>query len=123
MTTRLAPHRLTSIFAFTLCAITVTCSLGCGAGHNIQTVPPKQHSVSLSWNPSSTSNVQYNIYRGTQHLGPYALKVNSTPLSSTSFADSTVQSGATYYYVVTAVDQHSVESNYSNEAQVTVPSS
>jgi len=122
MSTRLGLHQLISICAVTLFAITLSCSLECGAGHNSQRVPT-QHSVSLSWNPSSTSNVQYNVYRGTQHLGPYPLKVNSAPLSSTAFADFTVQEGTTYYYVVTSVDQHSVESDYSNEAQVIVPSS
>src|SRR5215469_5978458 len=122
MIARLHPHRFISVCAFTLFAITLACSLECGAGHNSQTAS-KQHTVSLSWNPSATSNVQYNVYRGTQHLGPYPVKVNPAPLSSTSFTDLTVQNGATYYYVITAVDQHSVESDYSNEVQVIVPSS
>jgi fibronectin type 3 domain-containing protein len=122
MTARVVPHRLIGICAFTLFAFTLTCCLQCGAGQHEQTVPG-QHSVSLSWNPSSASNVEYNIYRGTQHLGPYPVKVSAAPLSSTSFTDSTVQNGKTYYYVVTAVDQNSVESDYSNEAQIIVPSS
>jgi fibronectin type 3 domain-containing protein len=122
MSARLGPHRLIGICACTLFALTLACCLQCGAGQHNQAIP-KQHSVNLSWNPSSTSNVEYNIYRGTQHLGPYPEKVNPAPLSSTSFTDSTVQNGKTYYYVVTAVDQNSVESDYSNEAQIIVPSS
>src|SRR5262249_6957389 len=111
MTGRFGPKRFISICAFTLFAITLGCTLQCGTGHHSETVL-RQHSVSLSWSPSTTSNVQYNVYRGTQHLGPYSVKVNSAPLSSPSFADSTVQNGGTYYYVVTAVDQQSVESDY-----------
>ncbi|HXJ89153.1 MAG TPA: hypothetical protein VMS18_20210 [Candidatus Binatia bacterium] len=117
----LSLHRLIANCGLAVLVIASAGSLACGGEHNGQT-SPKQHTVALSWNPSSTSNVQYNVYRGTQHLGPYTTKLNSTPLPSTSFTDSTVQNGATYYYVVTAVDQQS-ESDYSNEAQIVIPTS
>jgi fibronectin type 3 domain-containing protein len=64
--------------------------------------------------------VGYNVYRGTQSGGPYAV-LNSSPNPSTSFTDSTVQAGSTYYYVVTAVDSTGTESAYSNQAQAVVP--
>ena len=38
-----------------------------------------------------------------------------------SYTDSTVQSGTTYYYVITAVDGQG-QSGYSNQVTVTVPS-
>jgi fibronectin type 3 domain-containing protein len=38
-----------------------------------------------------------------------------------SYTDSTVQSGVTYYYVVTAFDDWAQESAYSNEAIAIVP--
>jgi fibronectin type 3 domain-containing protein len=41
---------------------------------------------------------------------------------TTSYADSTVQSGTTYYYVVTSVGTDSVESPYSNQVTAIVPS-
>jgi fibronectin type 3 domain-containing protein len=47
--------------------------------------------------------------------------MNTTPTVNTSYTDSNVQSGVTYYYVVTSVDAQSHESTYSNEVQVTVP--
>jgi len=97
-------------------------SCGCGAATNSHVAPPPtQHSVSLSWNASTTSGVQYNIYRGTQHTGPYPTKLTSSPQAATTFTDSTVQSGATYYYVVTAVDSNQQESDYSNEALAAIP--
>jgi fibronectin type 3 domain-containing protein len=42
--------------------------------------------------------------------------------SSTADSDSTVQSGITYYYVVTAVDSAGSESTYSNPTQAVIPS-
>jgi hypothetical protein len=80
-----------------------------------------QHSVSLGWNTSTSSNVVgYNIYRETS-LGGSATRINSA-LDATPFdTDSTVQSGQTYYYVVTAVDSAGTESSYSNQVQAVIP--
>jgi hypothetical protein len=83
-------------------------------------VQPVQHSVILSWTASSSSGVQYFAYRGTASGGPYT-KLNSSSISSTSYTDSAVQSGNTYFYVVTAVDSGGVESVNSSQAQAIVP--
>jgi Abnormal spindle-like microcephaly-assoc'd, ASPM-SPD-2-Hydin len=80
---------------------------------------PVQHTVSLGWNASADA-VGYNVYRGTVSGGPYSM-VNSSLDSTTAYADSTVVSGQTYYYVVTAVDGSSTESGYSNQTQAVVP--
>jgi hypothetical protein len=80
------------------------------------------HTVSLSWNPSSSSSVVgYNVYRGTSSGGPYSVRLTSSPLSDTSFVDSTVQASSTYYYVATAVDSDSGESANSNQAKAVIP--
>jgi hypothetical protein len=81
-----------------------------------------QHSVSLSWNTSTSSGVAgYNVYRGSVTGGPYT-RINSA-LDTTPFAtDSTVQGGLTYYYVTTAVDSSGRESSYSNQVQAVIPS-
>jgi hypothetical protein len=76
------------------------------------------HKVTVSWTGSTSSVVSYNVYRGTQTGGPYAL-INSD--SGDSFSDTGVQGGTTYFYVVTAVDASGGESMYSNEARATVP--
>jgi cellulose 1,4-beta-cellobiosidase len=76
------------------------------------------HSVTLGWSPSTTTGVTYNVYRGTLSGGPYSLL--SSGLSSTSYTDTSVQSGSTYYYVTTAVDSAG-ESPYSNAAQAVIP--
>jgi len=77
--------------------------------------------VTLVWIASSTSAVVgYNVYRGTASGGPYTL-LNSSLVTTTQYHDSSVQSGKTYYYVVTAVDSSYVESAFSGEASATVP--
>ncbi len=48
-------------------------------------------------------------------------KLNSSPQAGTTYVDSTVQSGTTYYYVVTAVSSSGAESSYSNQATAVVP--
>ncbi|MBZ5571181.1 MAG: choice-of-anchor D domain-containing protein [Acidobacteriia bacterium] len=84
-------------------------------------VQASQHSVALSWDPSTSSVIGYNVYRGTQSGGPYPTKLTSSPQAGTSFTDTTVGSGTTYYYVATSVDSNNSESTYSNEATAAIP--
>lgn len=84
------------------------------------TAPP-QHSVTLNWSPSSSSNVVgYNVYRGGVSGGAYT-KINSALDPNTTDTDTNVQGGQTYYYVVTAVDSNGLESGYSNQVQAVIP--
>jgi hypothetical protein len=87
------------------------------SGTGVQVVA--QHSVSLSWMESSGSVQGYYVYRGGQSGGPYSR--TSSLLSRASYSDSSVTSGSTYYYVVTAVGTNSQESAYSNEVQALIP--
>jgi Abnormal spindle-like microcephaly-assoc'd, ASPM-SPD-2-Hydin len=82
---------------------------------------PVQHSVALSWTASSSPNIDgYNIYRSGTSGGPYS-KLNSSLNPGTTYTDSTVVDGSTYYYVTTAVNSGSQESAYSNQAQAIIP--
>ena len=78
------------------------------------------HSVDLSWSPSTSAVVGYNIYRSGTSDGPYA-KINPALNAAAAYTDNTVQAGVTYYYVTTAVDASGVESVYSNQAPAVVP--
>lgn len=79
------------------------------------------HSVDLKWHASTSKNViGYNIYRGLKRGGPYQ-KINSGLDKVTSYTDSSVVIGTTYYYVSTAVNSHKRESAYSNLARVKIP--
>ncbi len=82
--------------------------------------PVVSHSVALNWGASSSSVAGYNVYRSTVSGSSYA-KVNGSVLGGVSYADSSVQSGQTYYYVATAVDAGGNESAYSNEVSAIVP--
>jgi hypothetical protein len=79
------------------------------------------HSVTLSWNPSVSPVSGYNVYRGTTSDGPYSTKLNSSLITTTQFTDTTVVSGQTYYYVVTAVNSSNVQSTDSNQTEAVIP--
>ena len=78
------------------------------------------HSVTLSWSPSPSTVVGYNAYTSAQSGGPYT-RMTGTPDAATSYIDSSVQTGKTYFFVVTAVDSSNVESAFSNEVSALIP--
>jgi hypothetical protein len=78
--------------------------------------------VALSWTASTSPNVTgYNVYRGAISGGPYPTKVNAALIVGTSYTDTNVLAGQTYYYVATAMDGNNNESAYSNQAQAVIP--
>ena len=87
------------------------------ASASITVLPP--HSVALNWTASASTVSFYKVYRGTVSGGPYSLLINN--LKTTSYTDSTVQSGTTYYYVTTDVNAAGTESIFSNEFQSFIP--
>ena len=98
-----------------------------GAGSHLGTpsgtVPPSgltasfHHSslpaVDLAWRPVEGA-VYYNIYRASAPGGPYQ-GIGSSHIAS--YLDTGVVEGATYYYVVTAVNGGGSQSRESNEVQ------
>jgi hypothetical protein len=69
--------------------------------------------VNLTWVQSSSSGITQNkVYRSTSGSGgPYTLLATLSP--TTSYADTAVANGSTYYYTVTAVNANG-ESPYSS---------
>jgi len=78
------------------------------------------HTVSLTWSPSASSVIGYNAYSSLVSGGPYT-KMTSTPDAATSYTDSSVQAGKTYFFVVTSVDSSNVESAFSAEVSALIP--
>ena len=77
------------------------------------------HSVELTWSASTSTDVTgYDVYRGLTSDGPYTML---TTIVSTNYTDTNVQSGQTYYYVLTAVDSNNVQSDFSTTASATIP--
>jgi hypothetical protein len=86
-------------------------------------VKPSPHSVALAWSASKSSGVVgYNVYRGTTSGGPYT-KLTPSAIPETQYTDTSVEAGRIYYYVVTSVESSGVESNHSNQASATIPTS
>lgn len=84
-------------------------------------VQASTHSVSLTWTASvSTDVVGYNIYRSIVTGGPYSA-LDTIPVATDAYQDSTVQAGQTYFYVVRAVDNEGTESPNSMEVLATIP--
>jgi hypothetical protein len=82
---------------------------------------PAGHSVSLTWVASTSADVKgYYVYRAATSGGPYT-KLSVALAAGTSYTDTAVQAGQTYYYVSTAVDTSNLESAYSNEAKAVIP--
>jgi hypothetical protein len=82
------------------------------------------HSATLSWGASTSSSVTgYNVYRATSSGGESGTTAinGSALISGSSYTDSSVTAGATYYYVVTSVNSSGVQSAFSNEISGTIP--
>src|SRR5271154_6260935 len=87
--------------------------------------PPahSQYTVRITWTASSDAaanpSLTYNVYRAATCAGSFA-KINSAPVTSTSYVDSGTGAGAAYCYQVTSV-LAGVESGPSNQAVAAVP--
>jgi exo-poly-alpha-galacturonosidase len=80
---------------------------------------PSDAKVLLDWNDNSESDLQgYNVYRSTTSGSGYA-KINTSLRTISDYNDTGVTNGTTYYYVVTAVDTATNESDYSSQASAT----
>src|SRR5262247_534310 len=76
---------------------------------------PGNAQVSLTWNTSSGAS-SYNVKRSTTSGGPYT--TIATGVTSTSFTNTGLTNGTTYFFVVSAVNSAG-ESGNSNQASAT----
>jgi fibronectin type 3 domain-containing protein len=84
-------------------------------------VAAPSYAAVLNWTASTSSDVTgYNVYRSTVSGGSYS-KINSSLVAGSTYTDSTVVSGNTYYYVTASVDTSGIESLDSNEVQAVIP--
>jgi hypothetical protein len=78
------------------------------------------HTVALSWAPAVTGVTGFKTYVSMIPGGSY-VETGSVSSTTPAYTDSSVQSGQTYYYVVTAVDSTNQESLYSSEVAAIIP--
>jgi hypothetical protein len=79
------------------------------------------HAAILTWTASTTPNATYNVYRATSSSGPFTTPVNTSPITGTTFTDTTVQAGQTYFYVATAVSGGVESADSGPPVQATIP--
>jgi fibronectin type 3 domain-containing protein len=79
---------------------------------NFQALPGNTEAY-LSWDTVNNA-VGYNLYRRTTAT-TYAATINGALITGTTYTDTGLTNGETYYYVATAIDNDSFESNHSNE--------
>jgi fibronectin type 3 domain-containing protein len=72
--------------------------------------------INLAW-IAYTAATGYNVYRGTVHGGPY-VQVGTTLPGTTTYSDTALNGGTTYYYVIT-VGTAAGTSPFSPEASAT----
>jgi rhamnogalacturonan endolyase len=82
---------------------------------NLAASSPRKKQITLNWTQSTSPNIASNkVYRAPVNGGPYSLV--TTIAAATTYTDTGLTSGTTYYYVVTAVDSNNLESANSNQA-------
>jgi len=78
------------------------------------------HVVDLKWKPSSSTDVSgYNVYRSPDRVT--WKKANVSLIPWTTYSDSMVSNGSTYYYAATSVDTYGRESSKSTAIRVSIP--
>ena len=80
------------------------------------TATPSLGRVTLGWS-TSVGAIDYNVYRSTTSGGPYTLIASG--LTSPDYADTGLNNGTTYYYVVKARSTYGGFSPYSTEVSAT----
>jgi hypothetical protein len=79
------------------------------------------HTVNLSWTASTSPNVVgYNVYRSAGTTGNYT-QINTALVATTTYVDTSVTDGQTYYYETTAVNSDNEESSRSTSVQAVIP--
>jgi len=117
------------------------CPPGDPPGNDASSSPAGRHSVSLSWNASSSANgpyakeVRYCLYRtqggpvqashaGIVHKSPCVncQRVTIAPISGTTYKDTWVANDIHYCYVAIAIEGGNiVPSGFSNQADAVIP--
>jgi hypothetical protein len=80
--------------------------------------PGQEPFIDLIWTPVTDADLAgYNVYRRDATATP--AKLNSEPVKTPAFRDTTVSAGRSYVYSVSAVDERGNESGKSTEASET----
>jgi fibronectin type 3 domain-containing protein len=104
--------------------ITVTAS---GASNSPRQIPVSlilsatvAGTANLTWDANTDSDLAgYKVYQGTSS-GTYAASVSTIPKGTTSYTVAGLQTGTTYFFIITAYDNAGNESLHSNEVSKSI---
>lgn len=81
----------------------------------------QQPAIDVTWNPVMDRDLAgYFVYRRSQQDSA-ATKLNQQPVTASAYSDKSVQTGNTYFYSVSAIDERGNESKRSEETSEQVP--
>ncbi len=118
-TSRLTPYGY-SLFDFNVYGTRVVTASVPAAPTGLTATPSYGYEVDLAWIAPAGTVTGYNVYRGTTPGGESSTPINATPVTATTYRDTTVTPGVTYYYTVVAVNA-SGSGQSSAEATATTP--
>ena len=76
--------------------------------------------ANLTWNTSTESDLTgYKVYRATAS-GTYGAPLATLPKTTTTYTATELQTGTTYFFVITAYDSSGNESTFSNEVSKSI---
>src|SRR5579863_10232048 len=120
--------------------VKLTCPPGDPFDNDASSSPVGAHSVSLSWNPSTSSNnpkgreIQYCLYRtkggrvqastSARSFSPCVncLRVTKEPVMGTTYDDTHLENDSRYCYVAISVETvNSMHSDFSNQTEADIP--
>ena len=83
---------------------------------------PEEKTIDLSWQPDTESDLAgYIVYRSEPSQDSWTKISGDKPLIEPAYRDTAIQSGHSYRYAVSAIDQTDHESARSSEATESVP--
>jgi hypothetical protein len=78
------------------------------------------NTATLTWNADSETDLAgYKVYAGTSS-GAYAAPIATLPKTTTSYTVTGLQTGTTYFFVITAYDTAGQQSLHSNQVSKTI---
>jgi hypothetical protein len=81
---------------------------------------PSTSSATLTWNPAASTDLAgYKVYRATTS-GGYGAPIATVQGNITTYIATGLQSGTTYFFVITAYDSSGNESTRSNEVSKSI---
>jgi fibronectin type 3 domain-containing protein len=109
------------LFTIWLLLLVTTACASSDSAPNGETAPVSNATATLSWDASAGLDVAgYKIYQATAS-GAFGAPVATVTMDVTSHTVTGLESGYTYFFVVTAYNSDGTESSFSNEASKSIP--